>query len=149
MNAGRRLFIKGALALTALMSMPRALFAAAWPQQAFTSTVAREALINLLGTDQTTLSDEINLTLPAIAESGANVPLSVKTTLPGIESISIIVENNPRPLAISFEFSPDTLPKLACRIKMAETSEVMAVVVTNRGIFSTSRETKVTVGGCA
>jgi len=149
MNAGRRLFIKGALALTALIGMTRALFAAAWPQKAFASTVAREALINLLGTDQTTLSDEITLTLPAIAESGATVPLSVKTTLPGIESISIIVENNPRPLVISFEFYPDTLPELTCRIKMAETSEVMAVVVTNRGIFSTSRETKVTVGGCA
>jgi len=149
MYTGRRLIIKGALALTALMSMPRALFAVAWPQQAFASTVAREALINLLGTDQTTLSDEINFTLPAIAESGVNVPLSVETSLPGIKSISIFVINNPRPLAISFKFSPDTLPKLACRIKMAETSEVMAVVVTNSGIFSTSRETKVTEGGCA
>ena len=148
MHVSRRHLIKGGLALLAFMGIPRALLAGAWPQKAFASTVATEALINLLGTDRTTPSDEIVLGMPVIAENGASVPLSVKAKLPGIESISIVVENNPRPLVISLEFPPETLPDIACRIKMAETSKVMAIAVTNSGIFSTSREVKVTIGGC-
>jgi sulfur-oxidizing protein SoxY len=148
MHAGRRIFIKGGLALVALMSLPKALLAGAWPQKAFESTVAREALTGLFGTDQTTPSGEIIFKAPVIAENGAVVPVSVKTSLQGVESISIVVENNPRPLAITFEFPPETLPDVACRIKMGETSKVMAVVKTNDGIFSTTREVKVTIGGC-
>jgi sulfur-oxidizing protein SoxY len=148
MHAGRRIFIKGGLALVALMSLPKALLAGAWPQKAFESIVAREALTNLFGTDQTTPSGEIILKAPVIAENGAVVPVSVKTSLQGVESISIVVENNPRPLAITFEFPPETLPDVACRIKMGETSKVMAVVKTNDGIFSATREVKVTIGGC-
>ena len=76
------------------------------------------------------------------------MPVSVKTSLPGVESISVVVEKNPRPLVISFEFPPETLPDVACRIKMAQTSKVMAVVKTNGGIFSTAKKVKVTIGGC-
>jgi sulfur-oxidizing protein SoxY len=141
MRTGRRLFIGGILAFTAL--------AMVWPKIAFGSTEAGEALIELLGTDQTTPSDEISMVLPVIAENGAEVPVMVKTSLTGVKSINIVVERNPRPLAISFEFSPHMLPEVSCRIKMAETSRVMAVVVTGSGIFSTSREVTVTLGGCA
>jgi sulfur-oxidizing protein SoxY len=148
MYAGRRLFIKGGLAFVALMSLPKALLAGAWPEKAFQSTEAREALTNQFGTDQTTPSGEITLGAPVIAENGAVVPVSVKTSLQGVESISIVVENNPRPLAISFEIPPETLPDVACRIKMGETSKVMAVVKTNDGIFSATKEVKVTIGGC-
>ncbi len=148
MHAGRRLFIKGGIAFVALMSLPKALLAGAWPQKAFQSTVAREALSDLFGTDQTTPSGEITLGAPVIAEDGAVVPVSVKTSLQGVESISIVVEKNPRPLTISFVFPPETLPDVACRIKMAETSNVMAVVKTNDGIFSATKEVKVTIGGC-
>lgn len=148
MHTGRRLIIKGGLAFVALMSLPKALLAGAWPQKAFESTEAREALTDLFGTDQTTPSGEITLKAPVIAENGAVVPVSVKTSLQGVESICIVVENNPRPLAISFELPPETLPDIACRIKMGETSKVMAVVKTNDGIFSSSKEVKVTIGGC-
>jgi sulfur-oxidizing protein SoxY len=148
MHVSRRLFIKGGLAFVAIMSLPRILLAGAWPEKAFQSTMARDALNELFGTDQTTPSGEVTLGAPVIAENGAVVPVSVKTSLQGVESISIIVEKNPRPLAISFEFPPETLPEVACRIKMGETSKVMAVVKTNDGIFSASKEVKVTIGGC-
>ncbi len=110
--------------------------------------MAQEALTDLFGTDQTTPSGEITLKAPVIAENGAVVPVSVKTSLQDVESISIVVENNPRPLAITFEFPPETLPDVACRIKMGEASKVMAVVKTSDGIFSATKEVKVTVGGC-
>jgi len=149
MHAGRRLFIGGAVAFTALLSLPRVLLAVAWPKKAFGATVAKESLLELLGTNQTTPSEDIRLDVPVIAANGAEVPVLIETALTGVESISIIVENNPRPLAISFEFSPQTLTELVCRIKMAETSSVMAVVVTDSGIFSTAKEVTVIVGGCA
>ena len=148
MHAGRRLFIKGGLAFVALISLPKVLFASVWPQKAFLSTAASEALINLFGTDQTTPSDQVTLGAPVIAENGAVVPVSVKTSLQGVESVSIVVEKNPRPLAVSFEMFPESMPDIACRIKMGKTSNVMAVVKTSDGLFSATKEVKVTIGGC-
>lgn len=145
----RRILLKGGIAILTLMGLPRALLAGAWPIQAFESTAASEALVNLLGTDRTMPSDEITLRAPLVAEDGSIVPISVATTLPDVRSISIVVMNNPRPLAVSFEIPAGTLPDISCRIKMAETSGVMAVVQTDNGIFSASATVKVTLGGCA
>jgi len=148
MKITRRMIIKSSLALLALASLPRLLMAAAWPQKTFNSPAASEALTALLGTDVTTPSDKIELKVPEIAENGAVVPVTIKTSLENVESISIVVKNNPRPMAATFEIPPGTLPRIATRIKMGETSDVMAVVKTSNGIYSTSSEVKVTIGGC-
>ena len=84
-----------------------------------------------------------------MAENGAVVPVSVATTLPGVRSISLVVANNPRPLAAHFELSDEMQAAIACRIKMAETSDLTAVVRTGDGLFSASAVVKVTLGGCA
>jgi sulfur-oxidizing protein SoxY len=149
MNKSRRIFLMGSAAILALLGLPRALLASIWPKKAFASTGANEAMVRLLGTDQTTHSDEISLIAPQVAEDGTVVPISVTTTLPDVRSISIVVKNNPRPLAVSFELPEGTLPDISCRIKMAETSELMAVVHTGNGIFSTSTTVQVVLGGCA
>jgi sulfur-oxidizing protein SoxY len=148
MHPGRRLFIQGSLALATLAAIPRVLLAMAWPEKAFGSSVASDAMTELFGTDQTTPSDAITLGAPEIAENGAVVPISIETTLPNVQSVSIVVEKNPRPLAVSFEIPQGTQPDVACRIKMGETSQVMAVVKTESGLFSATKEVKVTIGGC-
>jgi sulfur-oxidizing protein SoxY len=148
MYIGRRLFLKGGAALMAFAAIPRALLAAAWPDKAFAATDASEAMSALLGTDQAAPSDQIAMKVPEIAENGAVVPVTVSTTLENVESISIVVPNNPRPLAATFEIMPGTLPDVSSRIKMGETSDVIAVVKTDAGIFSTSKQVKVTIGGC-
>jgi sulfur-oxidizing protein SoxY len=148
MHIGRRLFISGGLALAALTALPRALLAAAWPEKAFSSPEASAAMIDLLGTDKTIPSDQISMKAPEIAENGAVVPIRIKTTLENVESISIIVEKNPRPLAATVEILPGTLPEFSSRIKMRETSQVLVVVKTDSGLYSTSKEIKVTIGGC-
>jgi len=145
---GRRLLLQGGVAIAALAAMPRALMAAVWPEKAFSQTAAAQAMADLLGTDKTTPSDQIMLKVPQIAENGAVVPVTITTTLENVESISIVVEKNPRPLAATFELPPGTLPDLASRIKMGETSDVMAVVKTDTGLFSTTKQVKVTIGGC-
>lgn len=148
MQLGRRLLLQGGMAIAVLAAIPRTLLAAVWPEKAFSQTAAAMAMMEMLGTDQTSPSDQIMLKLPQIAENGAVVPITVTTTLDNVESISILVENNPRPLAATFELPPGTLPELSSRIKMGETSDVMAVVKTDAGIFSASQEVKVTIGGC-
>jgi sulfur-oxidizing protein SoxY len=147
MQLSRRLFLQGTVALASLMALPRALLAA-WPEKAFASSAASEAMTELFGTDQTTPSSAISLSAPEIAENGAVVPITVETTLDNVQSVSIVVDKNPRPLAISFEIPEGTLPNVACRIKMGQTSPVTAVVKTDSGLFSATKEVKVTIGGC-
>jgi sulfur-oxidizing protein SoxY len=148
MQIGRRFVLKAGVALATIAALPRTLLAAAWPADAFSAKTATEALNSLLGSDQTTPSDQIKLDVPVIAENGAVVPITISTTLSNVETISIVVENNPRPLAAMFEIMPGTLPEISSRIKMGETSDVMVVVKTDSGSYSTSKQVKVTIGGC-
>jgi sulfur-oxidizing protein SoxY len=148
MDVGKRLLLKGGVALAALAALPRTLLAAAWPEKAFAATEADAAMSTLFGTNQAAASDQITLKVPEIAENGAVVPVTISTTLADVESISIVVKNNPRPLVASFEIPAGTLPNVSSRIKMGETSDVTAVVKTADGLYSTSRQVKVTIGGC-
>jgi len=148
MQHTKRKIIKGATALLALTSLPLKLLAAAWPQKTFSATAAGDAMVAYLGTEATTPSDHIDLKLPQIAENGAVVPIVIETTLKNVESIGIVVRDNPRPMAATFEIPTGTLPKIATRIKMGQTSEVVALVKTSNGIYSATREVKVTIGGC-
>jgi sulfur-oxidizing protein SoxY len=148
MQIGRRIFLKGSVAMAVLTALPRAIFAAAWPEKAFAADTGSAAIQELFGGEQPTPSAAISLTAPEIAENGAVVPISVETTLQGVSSVSIVVDNNPRPLAVSFDIPPGTLPNVACRIKMGKTSPVTAILRTDSGLFSASKEVKVTIGGC-
>ena len=148
MQFTKRALLKGSFALLALAALPRALLAAVWPKKTFDATEMRAALVELLGTDVMTTTDQITLKVPQIAENGAVVPVSIKTTLQNVESISIVVEKNPRPMVATFEIPPGTLADISSRIKMAETSYVTAVIKTSDGIYSTARQVKVTIGGC-
>ena len=148
MQFTKRALMKGSFALLALAALPRALLAAVWPKKAFDATEMRAALVELLGTDVMAPTDQITLKAPEIAENGAVVPVSIKTTLQNVESISIVVEKNPRPMVATFEIPPGTLADISSRIKMAETSDVTAVVKTSDGLYSTAKQVKVTIGGC-
>ena len=76
------------------------------------------------------------------------MPISVATSLEGAESISVLVEENPQPLVASFDLTPGTMADVSTRIKMGKTSNVIAVVKANGKLYSTSKEVKVTIGGC-
>lgn len=149
MRPGRRAVLRCFLGFAALAALPLSLLARNRQDRAFAATRADAALQESFGTAQTIPSGDIRFIAPEVAENGAMVPLSVETSLIGVRSVSIVVENNPRPLAVSFELPPGTLPSISCRIKMAETSPVTAVVETADGLYSASREVKVTLGGCA
>src|SRR5215216_4787769 len=137
----------GALA-TAAMLMSRNAIAAAWNKPGFEAKAASDALKNL-GATNLIESKDISITAPDIAENGAVVPVAVTSKIPNTESISIICEKNPFPLAATFDIANGAEPYASVRIKLGQTSHVRAIVKAADGRFYTAaKEVKVTVGGC-
>jgi sulfur-oxidizing protein SoxY len=118
-----------------------------YPEDAFRQKTDAEAIKALYGRSADA-SDQIKLDTPEIAENGGVVPISVTTTLPGVTSISFLVSENPNALAASYLIPEGTVPSVANRLKMAKTSNVIAIVEANGKLYSATKEVKVTVGGC-
>jgi sulfur-oxidizing protein SoxY len=153
--ATRRLILKGAagVALIGLGNLPFGLapaFAAAndkYPEDAFKQKGDADAIKALYGKTAEP-SDKVKMDAPEIAENGAVVPISVSSTLENVTSISILVAENPNALAASYRIPEGTLPSVANRLKMAKTTNVIAIVEAGGKLYSTTKEVKVTVGGC-
>ncbi len=97
-------------------------------------------------------SNLINVKVPTIAESGANVPVQISANIPvdQVEALYIFADANFNPWITTVEFSPmNGEVFFATRIKLAKTSPVRAVVKMKDGsLLAASKEVKVTVGGC-
>ncbi|MBK1648202.1 thiosulfate oxidation carrier protein SoxY [Rhabdochromatium marinum] len=154
LDAARRRVLQGSLGAGAMglavgagLLSPQALLAA-WPEAAFKAKDQAAALSELLGSDAVETSDAINIKAPDIAENGAVVPVTVSTDLEGVKTITIFAMGNQAPLIASFELAEQAAPFVSTRIKMAKTADVVAVVQTQDGLLSNSKEVKVTIGGC-
>ena len=147
----RRTLLKGtvaaSVAATAGLLVPREVLAK-WPGSAFEAKKIDAAISALTGTSNMTNSDKIAIKAPDIAENGAVVPVTITSTLDGIESISIIAEKNATPLTASFVLGKGAEGYVSSRIKMGKTSNVIAVVKANGKLYSAKKEVKVTIGGC-
>src|SRR6202165_371061 len=154
-SATRRLILQGAgaVALIGLGVIPFGLpaaFAAAndkYPEEAFKQKSEADA-IKLLYGKTAEPSDKVKMDAPEIAENGAVVPISVTTTLADVTSIAFLVSENPNALIASYKIPAGTMPSVANRIKMAKTSNVIAIVEAGGKLYSATKEVKVTVGGC-
>lgn len=154
MNERRRLFLEGAASagvigvamIAGLLKPVRVL--AAWPKEAFDADTSDGALQALAGSTEIADSSEIKLKAPDIAENGAVVPITIETSLSGVENISIIAEKNPTPLSASFDLGPNSVGYVSTRIKMGETSNVIALVKSEGKLYRAVKEVKVTIGGC-
>ena len=113
---------------------------------AFDVKTLAEALKFLGGTAAD--SAELSISSPDIAENGAVVPISVTSKLPKTQEIYILVEKNPQPLTATFTLPEGTEPFVSTRVKMGQSTNVFAVVKADGKLYSTSKETKVTLGGC-
>ncbi len=157
MNPIRRTFMKftgtvgalstlGAVAVTGMLKTTQAL-AAPWNKAGFESKAVAEAL-KTLGASAAAESRDIVITAPDIAENGAVVPVEVTSRIPNTQSISIIAEKNPFPLAATADFANGAEPYAYVRIKMGQTSNVRAVIKADGKFFTAVKEVKITVGGC-
>ena len=146
MKLQRRALIRSLFTAAAVMAVPRWLLASR-PDAAFDADNTASVVSDLFE-GPITESDQVTLKVPDIAENGAVVPVTVSTSLTDVESISVIVENNPTPLVAMFELSPQSVPDISVRIKMGESSNVQTVVKAGGKLYSASKEVKVTIGGC-
>jgi len=150
----RRVFLKSSLAASAVgaavgagLLTPQAVLAA-WPKAAFESKKVEDAMSNLLGTAASQASGDISIKAPDIAENGAVVPVTVSTSISGVESIAILAEKNPSPLAASFDLGKGTQGFVSTRIKMGKTGDVIGVVKAGGKLYAARKGVKVTIGGC-
>ena len=151
MNRLRRTFLRlaGATVITAGTSLLKigSAFAAVWNKNGFESKVTADVL-KALGVTATASSKDILIAAPDIAENGAQVPVTVTSKIANTQSISILADKNPFPLTSTFDFSNGAEGYVSTKLKMGQTSNVIAVVKADGKFFTASKEIKVTIGGC-
>lgn len=149
-QASRRGFLRltGLLgfAVSALALAPRLAFAA-WNKAAFETKSLADAY-KALGVESPTASGDIRINASDIAENGAVVPVEVISKIPNTTQISVLIEKNPTTLTAQFDLGPDMLPEISTRVKMAETSNIIALVKADGKFYAATKEIKVTLGGC-
>lgn len=136
------------IALSSGLVSPSLVLAAEEPNTNPFTAKALDEVLKMINAVDAKPSGDIQIKAPEIAENGAVVPLTVSASMAGVTGISIVVANNPTPLAAIFTLPEGTKAEVSTRVKMAKTSEVLALVQTKDGLFSAKQEIKVTIGGC-
>jgi sulfur-oxidizing protein SoxY len=154
----RRLVLKSALGFgaaglaVAAGAVPFSVFAAStaagWSEKAFGTKGVDATIKALYGNMKAVESDQITVTAPEIAQNGAVVPVTVESALPNVTAMALLVEKNPNPLAAAYNIPAGAMPFVSNRLKMAETTDVIALVVSDGKLYRASKNVKVTVGGC-
>ncbi|KPV41114.1 hypothetical protein AN478_04195 [Thiohalorhabdus denitrificans] len=158
-NTGRRSFLKalgttGAVVAAAGAGLLKPVKSLAqnfdFPKGAFEAESLDAAMEAALGT--TDVKDgNVSLKAPTIAENGAVVPITISTDLDAgkVAKFHLFVSKNPAPYTARFHMLETGTPEVSTRIKMGETSDIVAVAETTDGeFFKTSKEVRVTIGGC-
>ena len=121
---------------------------AAWTQAAFDAKTVADA-VKALGGGAPTESKDVTITGPDIAENGAVVPVGCACALPGVKRLLLLVEKNPAVLAAAFDVSDAVDANFGTRVKMGQSSNVIAVAMMGDGkVLFAQKEIKVTLGGC-
>ncbi len=153
MKQDRREFVKlsgvfAVMASAGLLSVDEALAQQqAWNKNAFEAK-SLDDTIKALGGSSATKSGDITITAPDIAENGAVVPIGVTSKIPKTQNVYILVDKNPNALAAGFGIPAGTEANVATRVKMAQTSDVHALVKADNKFYVATKEVKVTLGGC-
>ena len=147
----RREMLARSAALAGLMAaaglLPKAAMAA-WNQAAFEAKSVADVM-KALGAAAPVESKDVTITGPDIAENGAVVPVGASTTLPGVKRLLIMIEKNPALLAAAFDVTESIEPAFTTRVKMNQSSNVIAVAMMADGkVLFAQKEVKVTLGGC-
>ncbi len=149
MNNSRRAAIKTTGAFATLVSLglvTQSQAQAAVDRASFQVKTLEDALKAIGGTPAT--SDQVAVVSPDIAENGAVVPVGCTSKLPNTTDIYLIVEKNPTPMSCAFMIPAGTVADVQTRLKMGQSTNVVAVVKADGKLFSAVKETKVTLGGC-
>jgi sulfur-oxidizing protein SoxY len=105
--------------------------------------------LRALGLAQPAASDQVQLVMSDVAENGAVVPVQILSRAPNTTKIGLMVERNPNTLSAVFDIGAGMLPEIATRVRLQETSNVVAFVVADGKVLTATRLVSVTLGGCA
>ncbi|HXS53079.1 MAG TPA: thiosulfate oxidation carrier protein SoxY [Usitatibacter sp.] len=153
MHSGRRKVLQdaGGLAVLALATaagvFKPSVARAEWNKEAFSTKSFADA-VKAMGGSQPVESKEVTIDSPDIAENGAVVPFAIASGLANTQSIALLVEKNPNILAAEFDIPQGTDPWINTRVKMNQTSRVIALVKAGDKYYYNAKEVKVTLGGC-
>ncbi len=114
--------------------------------KAWTATKVDVAMKELFGTSTTT-EGKVKLKAPDIAENGAVIPVTVSSKLKA-SKVAIFQDANPEATVAVFTVPEGGIIDYSIRIKMAKTGKVTAVVEADGKLYSTTKDVKVTIGGC-
>jgi sulfur-oxidizing protein SoxY len=149
----RRTFLKGSLAagtvgvaVSAGLLTPSSVLAA-WPKDAMEAKGMDDAL-KATGMAGASDSKDIKIKAPDIAENGAVVPVTVDSNIAGATTMAIFAKENGSPLTSSYDLGKGTEAYISTRIKMGKTSDIIAVVKAGDKSYMSSKNVKVTIGGC-
>ena len=118
------------------------------PRDAFAAENLAESITALFGGREIVDSDKIRITAADLAENGAVVPVKIETEFDHANEITLLASKNPVPLVARFSFGERVKPFIATRVKLAESSEIIAIVETKDGLYRARRYIEVTIGGC-
>ena len=140
--------IRRALVAAFVFGLVRPLAAlAAWNKEAFSAKTAGDALKSL-GIANAQPSKDLTVELPEIAENGAVVPIEISSSIPDTTALIVVIDKNPFPLISRFDFKEGALPFVKLNAKLGETSDVRVFAEAAGKYYVTTREVKVTIGGC-
>ena len=92
--------------------------------------------------------NDLIIEAPELAENGTNVPVTLTSKIPKTDFIALIADHNPNPVCVGFNVMPDTEPYYSVRIKVAETSAIIAVARSEGKWYYTLKDITVMLGGC-
>jgi sulfur-oxidizing protein SoxY len=114
-----------------------------------------QTAIERLRAGRTAQEGRMTLRLPAIAENGNAVPLSIMVESPmtaadHVKAIHVFATGNPTPEIAVFHLTPAMgRATVDTRIRLGQTQDVVAFAEMSDGrLFMARAEVKVTIGGC-
>ena len=120
----------------------------AWQQSWFENGRTVTETFAALGVEKPVVDHRVVLQAPDTAENGAYVGIGIESSIPNIDAVAFLVDKNPSVLAGYFEIKKLEKLKLGTKIKMAETSDLVALVKAGDQYFMNTRHVKVVLGGC-
>src|ERR1700676_5260418 len=154
MNRKRRTLLKTGSGVTLLsllggagMLASAAVQAQAWNKAAFDTHNLAETMKALGGGEPAQSKDIVFFQTPDIAENGAVGAVGLSSNIPKTESIAILIEKNPHKVAASFDIPAGTDPTITTRVKMGQSSNIVALVKADGKYYIAAKEVKVTLGG--
>lgn len=92
--------------------------------------------------------NDIVIEAPDLAENGTSVQVTLSSKIPNTDFIALLADMNPNPVCVGFHVLADTEPYYSVRIKVAETSSLVAVVRSEGKWFYALKDITVMIGGC-